>query len=45
MAKYKAARGKQRPQAPKPGAISCVVVILGGILLISFLFYLMLKAG
>ncbi|MCS7026955.1 MAG: hypothetical protein NZV14_19335 [Bryobacteraceae bacterium] len=45
MAKIKPAGKKTVAKTPKPGLISCVILILGGIFLLSMLFYSVLKTG
>ncbi|MBL8232513.1 MAG: hypothetical protein JNL98_28710 [Bryobacterales bacterium] len=45
MAKIKPAGKKPAPKGPTPGLISCVILIIGGIFLLSMLFYGVLKTG
>jgi hypothetical protein len=45
MAKIKPAGKKPVQKGPKPGLVSCVVVIITGIALLSMLFYGVLKTG
>lgn len=46
MAKFKPAKGKKnQPAASAKGAIPCLVVILGGMLLLFLLFNAMVKSG
>jgi hypothetical protein len=43
MAKFKAARGKKKAGARPPAALSCVVIILGGIVLLMIFLYEVMK--
>ena len=46
MAKLKLAGKKKKPTAARPGgAIPCIAFIVLGIVLITLLFYVMLKSG
>ncbi|GEM_PF-829253 len=45
MAKFKPARGKAKRTAPPPGAVSCVVLILVGILLVMLFMYFVLRSN
>jgi len=45
MAKIKPAGKKTAQTGPKPGLVSCVILILAGIALLSMLFYGVLKTG
>ena len=42
MAKFKLARGKAKQPASAKGAIPCVILIIGGMVLFSILFYLVM---
>jgi hypothetical protein len=44
MAKYKLAKGKEKPSQTR-GLIPCLLLILSGIVLMSLFFYYMLKSG
>ena len=44
MAKLKPAR-KKKAASPRPGAIPCILVVVLGIVLISLLFYAVLRSG
>jgi len=44
MAKFKPVRQKAK-KAPSPGAVPCVIVVAGGMILISILFWLVLSSG
>jgi hypothetical protein len=44
MAKLKAARPKAKT-GPQPGAISCILLLVIGMGLLSLLFFLVLKSG
>jgi hypothetical protein len=43
MVKFKPARGKPKRTAPPPGAISCVILILAGMLLVMLFMYFVLR--
>ena len=43
MAKFKPARGKPKRTAPPPGAISCVILILAGMVLVMLFMYFVLR--
>ena len=46
MAKFKPARGKPKRTAPPPGAVSCVILILAGMVLVMlFMYFVMRKAN
>jgi hypothetical protein len=45
MAKFKAAGSRKKSVASNLRAIPCVILIVGALLLISLLFYEMLKSG
>jgi len=46
MAKFKPARGKRKSTAPPPGALSCVILVLVGMLLVMlFLYFVMRNAN
>jgi hypothetical protein len=45
MAKFKPPRGKRTTKAVPPGALPCVVVIIGGILLLMLFLFLVLKGS
>jgi hypothetical protein len=45
MAKFKAAGSRKKTAASNARAIPCVIVILGILLVISLLFYEILKSG
>jgi len=44
MARFKATKGKAKPQPTARRAIPCLIVLIGGMLLLSFLFYAMLSS-
>jgi hypothetical protein len=44
MAKFKPVRQKAK-KAPAPGAVPCVILILTGMILLSLLFYFVLRSG
>jgi len=44
MGKFKPA-GRKKPEGPRPGAVSCVVLIVTGIVLVSLLFFLVLRSA
>jgi hypothetical protein len=43
MAKFKPARGKKPKSRPPQGALSCVVLIVGGMLLVMLFLYFVMK--
>jgi hypothetical protein len=43
MAKFKPARGKPKRTAPPPGAVSCVILILAGMLLVMLFMYFVMR--
>jgi hypothetical protein len=44
MAKFKPARGKKaRPAGPPQGAISCVILIVAGMLLVMLILYFAMR--
>jgi hypothetical protein len=46
MAKFKPARGKQSKKAgPPQGALSCVVLIIGGMLLVMLFMYFVMRSS
>jgi hypothetical protein len=46
MAKFKPARGKKAKAGPPQGAVSCVVLVIGGMLLVMlFLYFVMRSSG
>ena len=45
MAKFKPAGKKKKTANPRPGAIPCILVVVLGIVLISLLFYAILRSG
>ena len=46
MAKFKPARGKRKSTAPPPGALSCVILVLVGMVLVMlFLYFVMRNAN
>ncbi|MDX2180647.1 MAG: hypothetical protein SFV18_13710 [Bryobacteraceae bacterium] len=44
MAKYKAARGKKADAPSNARAIPCLILVLGAIVALAFLFYYSLKS-
>lgn len=44
MAKFKAARGKAKIAAPRAG-VPCLILLISGLLLLSLLFYMMIKSS
>jgi hypothetical protein len=46
MPKFKPARGKKsKPTGPPQGAVSCVVVVIAGILLVMLFMYFVLRSS
>ena len=45
MAKFKPVRGKKAPKSSSKGAIPCLILVISGMLLLSWLFYSILKSG
>jgi hypothetical protein len=43
MAKFKPARGRKTGSRPPQGALSCVVLIVAGMLLVMFFLYFVMK--
>jgi hypothetical protein len=43
MARFKPVRGKAKGTPAKQGVLPCMILLISGFLLISMLFYLMLK--
>ena len=43
MAKFKPARGKAKSKTPPPGALSCVVLVLVGMLLVMLFMYFVMR--
>lgn len=43
MAKFKPARGKPKRTAPPPGAVSCVILVLAGMILVMLFMYFVMR--
>ena len=43
MAKFKPAKGKAKRTAPPPGAVSCVVLVLAGMILVMLFMYFVMR--
>jgi len=43
MAKFKPARAKPKRTAPPPGAVSCVILVLAGMLLVMLFMYFVMR--
>ncbi|MFY9726490.1 MAG: hypothetical protein WB579_03455 [Bryobacteraceae bacterium] len=45
MAKFKAPKGKRASKAVPEGAVPCVIIIIGGILLLMLFLYFVLRSS
>lgn len=43
MAKFKPVRAKPKRTAPPPGAVSCVILVLAGMLLVMLFMYFVMR--
>jgi hypothetical protein len=43
MAKFKPARGKKKATGPPQGAVSCIVLIVAGMLLVMLILYFSMR--